>query len=81
MKELTIESDTDDWPVGTYKIKKSDISNRPDQGTWVELDPRLVSKYNEYKNKLERVAEIAKSDYPDYEMQLGDILKECEFER
>ena len=88
--ELIIKGDVDDWPVGTYRVKL-DSSNHADQGTWVELDEHLVAKYNEYKNKLTRIAEIAEEAgnqlYSDSDgigsletakILVNKIIKECE---
>ena len=44
---------------------------------WISVKD-LLRERDELRAKLERVEEIAKTDYPDYEMQLSDIIKECE---
>ena len=52
------------------------------KGEWIPCNNsmvvNLVRERDELRAKLERVEEIAKTDYPDYEMQLSDIIKECE---
>ena len=72
------------WKNGVYTSigpvewgHDGDIYCRDADALLIAAAPDLLRERDELRAKLERVEEIAKTDYPDCEMQLSDIIKEC----